>query len=140
MPQRQEAPAEIMQSVEARLISQELRQIRNDQAGQADTLRSISQSLQALTRVEINQQSLLAELQSTRAGLEKHGTRLDEIDRVMPGLIEMRRWVIAGVLGCMGLVGVAMVKLVISAPYIWPHPPTVPVPPPAVATQPREKP
>ena len=39
--------------------------------------------------------------------------RLSSIEAKMPGLVEMRAWVIMGVLGGLGMMGAALVKLVL---------------------------
>ena len=58
-----------------------------------------------------------------------HETRLQSIERDMPGLKELRRYVIAGVVAGVGMIGAALMKLVV---YDVPRlPPAVP----AVAQQ-----
>ena len=41
--------------------------------------------------------------------------RLIDIEKVMPGLIESRKWVVLGILTGLGMMGAALVKLVLIA-------------------------
>jgi hypothetical protein len=42
-------------------------------------------------------------------------SRLDDIEVEMPGLKELRKWVIAGIIGALGMLGAALITLVVPA-------------------------
>lgn len=79
-----------------------------------DAVKSIDTSLQTLARLE-------AKHAETRDGLERafneiadHETRVRVIETEMPTTKLIRGWVIAGVVGVLGMMGVAMIKLVVG--------------------------
>lgn len=92
-------------------------------------LDNITEALQTLVRIEerqIRSDQRLAELGHTASRHEDRlrgvevavpenlGKRLNTIEASMPGLKEMRAWVIGGVLGGMGMMGVAIVQTVLK--------------------------
>lgn len=85
-------------------------------------------ALQALIRIEERQVSINVRMQDYTIVSQDHerrlrtlenespeemGKRLGAIEQAMPGLIEMRKWVVMGVLSGIGLIGLGVVKLVI---------------------------
>lgn len=124
-------------SVEARLLEANLEQIRSELRRQADTLVNISQSLQVLARVEEAQhnirdrlkdgsqrltdherritqvETLTSRYDGSMRVVELHEKRIAQIEHLVPGLTELRRWVIGGLLAGIGMIGVALMKLVL---------------------------
>lgn len=74
----------------------------------------IRDSLQVLARLEERHGETREALSRAFADIEKLETRVQKIELHLPGLIEMRGWVIMGMLGIAGLVGVALVGLVVG--------------------------
>lgn len=92
-------------------------------------LDNITEALQTLVRIEERQiltGQRLAELGHASARHEDRlrgvevtvpenlGKRLNTIEASMPGLKEMRAWVIGGVLGGLGMMGVALVQTILK--------------------------
>ena len=102
-----------MTSIEARLIESSLSQMRAELTRQGDTLVGINESLRTLTRVEEAQVHIKDRLSEGSKKLTDHEQRLVAIEQQMPGLKEMRRWVIGGILAGVGMIGTALVKLVL---------------------------
>ena len=67
----------------------------------------------AFTQVERHAQMIHEVRMQIPANLEE---RLRKIEQDMPGLIEMRRWVTAGVMSVVGLIGAGLIGLLISLP------------------------
>lgn len=74
----------------------------------------IRDSLQILARLEERHSETRDALSRAFVAIEKIELRLSKIEQHMPGLVEMRGWVIMGMLGIAGLVGVAIVGLVVG--------------------------
>jgi hypothetical protein len=62
-------------------------------------------AVQNLVRVEANQVTHTAALERAFAVLDKQDERLKVVEKDMPGLREMRVWIVAGVLAIVALVG-----------------------------------
>lgn len=86
-----------------------------DQQGQRfdNKLDSIGQSISLLVRIDERQVAIAERLQLGAATMQKHEERLSAIEAVMPGLKEMRTYVVAGVMAGAGMIGVAVLKLVV---------------------------
>lgn len=78
------------------------------------TLASISDSLRQLTVMEQKYLESRAALERAFAAIEKQDKRLDAIEAELPTLKLTRGWVIAATIGTMGVVGMALIKLVVS--------------------------
>lgn len=79
---------------------------------QSKTLESISQSLQLLAKVEQSQIHINERLKDGGTKIGDHEKRLAELEAKMPGLVEVRRWVVGGILAGIGMMAIAVVKLV----------------------------
>lgn len=95
------------------------------------TLEVVGQNLERLAAIEqrhVETRDALARMVETHDIL---AGRVREIELELPTLKLIRSWVIAGVIGCAGLLGVTLYKIATT----WP----VPAPPPApLATPPRQ--
>jgi len=74
----------------------------------------IRDSLQVLARLEERHAETRDALGRAFNDIEKMEERVKNIELHLPGLIEMRGWVVMGMLGIAGLVGVALVGLVVT--------------------------
>lgn len=103
----------VLASAEARILGVMLSQLASETKRNADAVVAINESLHVLTRLEQGQGHVLDSLKEGRIKMEKHESRLQEIEKHMPALIESRRWVVSGVLAGVGMIALALVKLVI---------------------------
>jgi hypothetical protein len=78
-------------------------------------LDSIGQSISLLVRIDERQVAIAERLQMGAATMQKHEERIAKIESVMPGLKETRNWVILGILAGVGMIGAALLKLVVFA-------------------------
>lgn len=91
-------------------------------------LDGITEALQSLTRIEerqIGTQERLRQGNEQFKDLEKRvralelsmpthaDDRLAKIEAYMPGLIELRKWVMLGSISTLGLIGVAIIRMVV---------------------------
>jgi len=102
-----------MNSTEARVIDAKLEHMSKDLARMSGAVDGVNAGMQTLGRVEQAQQHMLDMLKDGATRMGDHEARIQTIEREMPGLRELRRYVIAGVLAGVGMIGVALVKLVI---------------------------
>ena len=108
------------------LLEQQLQETRREMGGKLD---NIGNALQGLVRIEerqVNTNSQLSELSSDMRDQENRlrkieyaipenlSRRLASIEVTLPGLKELRRWVITGVLAGLGMIGGAALHLVLK--------------------------
>ena len=86
-----------------------------DQQGRKldNKLDSIGQSISLLVRIDERQVAIAERLQLGAATMQKHEERIATIEAAMPGLKEMRTYVVAGVVAGAGMIGAALLKLVV---------------------------
>jgi len=92
-------------SAEGRLLAVQMGAMRDDVREVKDTMRDMARSLEQLVRIEEQQKDMRAamvrafdEIRTERERREPIESRIGSIERDLPGLRELRRWVIAGVL------------------------------------------
>jgi hypothetical protein len=78
-------------------------------------LDSIGQSISLLVRIDERQVAIAERLQMGAATMQKHEDRLSKMEMAMPGLQELRRYVVAGIVAGAGMLAVALLKLVMFA-------------------------
>lgn len=97
----------------------------------SETQQDMLVMLQALVRIEERQAQVQERLQGGAQKMIDHDVRLrdlerslprklderlDEMEKAMPGLLEMRKWVVIGVLAGVGMIGAALVTMVLRVP------------------------
>lgn len=88
--------------------------LERDRDEMKDALTSISQSLQRLVALEERHMETREGLNRAFSAIEKQNNRIAEIEKHMPGLQEVRVWVINGVLTVVGIVGMAAMAMVVK--------------------------
>ncbi len=73
----------------------------------------IRDSLQALVRLEEQHNETRNALGRAFSQCEKIELRMVEVEKVIPGLVELRRWIVTGMLGVLSIVGVSLIGLVV---------------------------
>ncbi len=118
----QDDPLSVLSSHEARILGLTLSHIAQETKRNADAVVAINETLHILTRLEQAQGHVLDKLKEGSMRMTDHEKRLKDIESNMPGLLETRKWVIMGVLAGLGMMGMALVKLVIlDVPHIPPY-------------------
>lgn len=82
---------------ETAVLQTELRGVREDISEIKTTIQSLSQAMLMLVRVEQVQAHTQARVGEMGQTLQSHGERIAGIEKDMPGLKDLRKWVIAGV-------------------------------------------
>lgn len=121
--QMDEASMSALSSLEARVIGASLAHLTSEQKRTTDAVVAINESLHALTRLEVTQADIAERLKEGSMRMTDHEKRLQAVEQEMPGLREMRKWAISAMIAGLGMVGVALVKLVIIDVPRIPQPP-----------------
>lgn len=112
------------------LVEREQKEFREAIRDLRDYSERQAKSLEALVRLEERHAESREALSRAFASLKEHNDRLNTIEQNMPGLLEIRRWVVGGVIGIISLVGISIAGLVILKPnpyYVYATPPASPV-------------
>jgi len=91
-----------------------------------DAVHSISEAVQAIAALEERHAETTRALGRAFTAIQDVDTRVRAIEVVLPGLKEIRRWVIAAVLGIVGLVGVGLIGVVVVLPRAYAVAPVFP--------------
>lgn len=102
-----------MDSAEARIIHTRLDGMVDSMYRLANSVERMQEALHAVIELRTQQATVLAQLSDGAKQMQEHDTRLKDIERDLPGLREIRRWVIGGVLAGVAMMGTALMKLVI---------------------------
>lgn len=74
---------------------------------------NIAETLNALVRIDERQSMINERLDTGGVTMRDHETRLQMIETAMPGLREVRRWVVTCLLSCVAMLAAALIKLVL---------------------------
>ena len=99
-----------MTSAEAQVLSERFIHTQENVALVIQALQEVNRKLEILPALSASVEHLRTEL---TADVKDHERRLKLIENDLPGLREMRKWVIAGILASIAMMGVALIKLVI---------------------------
>jgi len=106
-----------MMSAEARLLSLQLGHVETSMKRQDDILSRVDLAVQALPAMQAAllhlREQMDKEFQRGSKIMSDHEDRLKAVERDMPGLKELRKYVVAGVVAGIGLMAGALAKLVI---------------------------
>lgn len=113
-----------LSSLEARVIGASLAHLTTETKRNSDALQQIGESLHVLTRLEVTQTDIAERLKEGSMKMTDHEKRIQSLEQEMPGLREMRKWGITAILAVLGMLGTALVKIVIiDIPKIPTQPP-----------------
>jgi hypothetical protein len=101
-------------STEALVIQNTLSHLTAETKRNADAVFAINESLRTLTRLEVTHSATLKEVQTQAVAILDQEKRLQVIERDMPGLRELRRWVVGGILAGIAMIGTAAVTVVLA--------------------------
>lgn len=77
-------------------------------------LASIDESLKTLTRLDVKHDETRTGLVRAFTQLEDHEERMRQIEMEMPTVKQARSWIFSGAMGIVGMVGMAVVYLVLK--------------------------
>ncbi len=80
----------------------------------SSAVESIDESLKTLTRLDVKHDETRTGLGRAFISLEDHEKRMRLIEEEMPTVKLARGWVVAGVIGIVGMLGMAMLHLVMK--------------------------
>lgn len=113
-PQGPKAPVSVDPQV--LVLHSKLENVQEELKRMGASIHAISESLQILARLEQGHSGILERLRDGAARFKEQDARISVIEQTMPGLKELRVWVIGGVLGGASMLGVALLKLVLVDP------------------------
>jgi hypothetical protein len=79
-----------------------------------DAVKSIDQSLKTLASLEVRHSETRDALARAFTKMQDHEDRLRVIEVEMPTIKLIRNWVAAGVISCVGMVGAAVIHLLLK--------------------------
>ena len=91
-----------------------LRMLEGNHDELQEAVKSIRDSLQSLVRLEERHIETKQSINRAFVELKSVDDRVKDIEIEIPALKEVRGWIITGVLGVMGLVGIALLTLVVG--------------------------
>ena len=80
-----------------------------------DAIVKISESLMALVVIQEQNKSIMRCVERNSTLIEKSSSRIDEIERHQPQLLELRNWVLTGLGLIISAVVVALIALVVKS-------------------------
>lgn len=93
------------------VLRTEVRHVRESIVDIRETLRSINSAVQALVRVEQTQVGHQEAISRAFKSIEDHESRLMEIENERGVINLVKNWVVAGVVGVIGLVALAVARM-----------------------------
>jgi hypothetical protein len=97
-------------------LATQLSYVQHNQEVQAKALVKISDSLQHMPVVQMQLGQVLEAMADGRNRMDELDRRLQHVERVMPGLVEVRKWIITGLLAGVALMCTAMLQAVVWGP------------------------
>jgi hypothetical protein len=94
-------------------LTRDVSRVEGTVDGMDKKLDTLGEAMLLLTRLEERHASVQLRLMEGSKTMAIFGDRLSSIENKMPGLSEMRLWVISGILAGVGMIGAGVIKLVI---------------------------
>ncbi len=112
----------VASAVDLAVLSNTVEHVKDDITDIKTVLGTMSTNLQGITRIEERQIGVVSAIERSETTHEDHDKRLSSIEKELPGLREMRSWVIKGVsvgvtalvLGISSLVGTVVYDRVVQ--------------------------
>lgn len=95
-------------------LEEKLKIVAEDMGQIKDALRDIASSLNSLAILEEKHKNTTESLQRAFTMIDKHGNRLDDIEKSLPYLKLASGWLFKGILFVMGILGVAAMAIVLK--------------------------
>ncbi len=95
-------------------LEEKIKIVSEDMGEIKSVLRDIASSLNSLAILEEKHKNTTESLQRAFTALDKHGNRLDDIEKSLPYLKLASGWLFKGVLFIMGILGAAAMVIVLK--------------------------
>lgn len=95
-------------------LEEKIKLVSDDMSEIKDVLKKIASSLNSLAILEEKHKNTTESLQRAFTMIDKHGNRLDDIEKTLPYLKLASGWLFKGVLFVMGILGVAAMAIVLK--------------------------
>jgi C4-dicarboxylate-specific signal transduction histidine kinase len=102
-----------MNSAEALVLDERTRHMQSDVQAIAGAVQDVNRKLELLPVMAATVEHLRTDLTKTT---RDHEERIQRIEQQLPGLAELRKWVVGGIIAALGMMGAAIIKLVIVDP------------------------
>ena len=73
----------------------------------------IADALTILTKIDAKHEAAAADIADNASYVRNVDARLQKVEKVIPPLVEMRSWIVKGVMGVISVVGLALLGLII---------------------------
>lgn len=107
-----------MDSAEVSVIVARVDHVHEEVKKLSASYEKVSEALLILARLESAHNTIIDRLRDAGDKFKDHETRLKDIEANMPGLKELRKWVMLGILSGVGMMFAALFKLVILDPSV----------------------
>ena len=101
------------QYVNPEVLQAYLSGVKDDVVEIKGTLSKLTEAVSSIERLETRQLALITDIESTRKAQGDFETRVAKIEVVLPGLIELRRWVVGGMVTGIGMMLISVASLVL---------------------------
>lgn len=101
------------QYVNPEVLQAYLTTVQSDVSEIKGTLAKLTDAVTGIERLETRQIALVGEIEAARKSQSSFETRIASIEHQMPGLLELRKWVVGGMVTGIGMMLVAVASLVL---------------------------
>ena len=95
-------------------IKGNVQSLQGDMGRVADGVEQLQASMVILNRHAVLMETQSAEISTLRHTFVDHERRIQAAERELPPLVEMRKWMLQGMLGTLAVVGLALIALVVK--------------------------
>ena len=106
-------PRTLKQTVNPEVLQAYLSGVQNDVSEIKGTLAKLTEAITGIERLETRQLTFIADMEADRNKQANLEVRVAKIETILPGLIELRRWVVAGMIAGIGMMLVSVASLVL---------------------------
>jgi ElaB/YqjD/DUF883 family membrane-anchored ribosome-binding protein len=94
------------------MLVHKVSRLSTDMTSVMTNMTQLTAGMTALIRIEERQQQIVERLSDGTEKMKQLDDRVRDVELAMPQLVETRKWVIGGVLAGVGMIGAALLKLV----------------------------
>lgn len=106
-------PTKAAQYVNPEVLQAYLSGVKEDVTEIKGTLSKLTEAVAGIERLETRQLALISDIDGTRKAQSDFERRVAKIEQILPGLIELRRWVVGGMVTGIGMMLISVASLVL---------------------------